>query len=235
MQAGISTASLFLKKPNEEAVALLREWGVPVAEVFLSTFSEYNRNFGRKVAENKGNVFVNSVHTLTEQYEPQLYGAYDRVRKDAVSVLRGVMEVAREMGAQYYTFHGVARIKRTGNYDNFSHLSPKTREICDFCRTFGVTLAFENVEWATYNRPGVFRELKRDCPDLKGVLCAFLRRRRKRRHLSGGERSVRRRGDAPLSHRQRVRRRNSFGELCKGLRAIGRAQRILSLVAGKNL
>ena len=170
MQAGISTASLFLKKTNEEAVALLREWGVPVAEVFLSTFSEYNRNFGRKVAENKGNVFVNSVHTLTEQYEPQLYGAYDRVRKDAFSVLRGVMEAAREMGAQYYTFHGVARIKRTGNYDNFSYLSPKTREICDFCRTFGVTLAFENVEWATYNRPGVFRELKRDCPDLKGVL-----------------------------------------------------------------
>ncbi len=170
VQAGISTASLFLKKPNEEAAALLSEWGVPVAEVFLSTFSEYDRAFGAQIARNKGSLRVNSVHTLTEQYEPQLYGAYERVRKDAFAVLGGVMEAAREMGARYYTFHGVARIKRTGNYDNFSFLSPRTREISEFCARYGVTLAFENVEWATYNRPGVFRELQRECPALKGVL-----------------------------------------------------------------
>lgn len=170
MKAGISTASLFLKKSNEDAVALLNEWGVPSAEVFLSTFGEYTPAFGQLLAARKGALPVNSVHTLTEQYEPQLYAAYDRVREDAFSVLRGVLEAARAIGAKYYTFHGVARIKRTGNYDNFSFLSPKTREICEFCKAFGVTLAFENVEWATYNRPGVFRELQRECPGLKGVL-----------------------------------------------------------------
>ncbi|MBP5242698.1 MAG: sugar phosphate isomerase/epimerase, partial [Clostridia bacterium] len=68
------------------------------------------------------------------------------------------------------TFHGMARVKRTGNYDNFSFLSPRTQEIYDFCQGYGVTLAYETVEWAIYNRPGVFAKLKEECPNLKGVL-----------------------------------------------------------------
>ena len=36
MQVGISTSSLFLKADNDKAMALFREWNVPVAEVFLS-------------------------------------------------------------------------------------------------------------------------------------------------------------------------------------------------------
>ena len=31
-------------------------------------------------------------------------------------------------------------------------------------------LCYENVEWALYNRPGLFALLKKDCPDLGGVL-----------------------------------------------------------------
>ncbi len=170
MQVGISTASLFLKKNNEESVALLSEWGVPVAEVFLSTFSEYKRAFGALVASRKGSVRINSVHTLTEQYEPQLFSVCPRVEADAFALLEEVMCAAEEMGARYYTFHGVARIKRTGNYDNFSFLSPRMRKIYEACGRHGVVPAFENVEWATYNRPGVFRELRRECPGLKGVL-----------------------------------------------------------------
>lgn len=170
MRVGISTASLFLKCRNEEAVALYNEWGVPSTEVFLSTFSEYGKEYGKLLAEKKGNVSVNSVHDLTEQFEPQLYAACDRVRADAFYWLGKVMESAREVGAKYYTFHGVSRIKRRGNYDNFGFLSPQTKTIADFCKDYGVTLAYENVEWAVYNRPGVFRRLKEQCPDLKGVL-----------------------------------------------------------------
>lgn len=170
MRAGISTASLFLKKPNEEAVPILSGWGVETAEVFLSTFCEYNAAFGKQIAAGAGAMRINSVHTLTEQYEPQLYSAYWRTKEDAFAILGGVMEAAREFGAEFYTFHGVARIKRNGSYDRFGFLSPRTQEVFEFCRRYGVTLAYENVEWATYNRPGVFRELKRSCPGLRAVL-----------------------------------------------------------------
>ncbi len=170
MRAGISTASFFMKKGNDEAVETLNAWGVPTAEVFLTTFSEYNRECGKIIADKKGTMNINSVHTLTEQFEPQLYSICEKVEKDAFSWLEGAMQAAKEMGAKYYTFHGVGRLKRRGNYDNFDYLSPRTQKIYDLCQKYGVALAYENVEWATYNRPSVFQKLKKDCPLLKGVL-----------------------------------------------------------------
>ena len=45
MQAGISTASLFMRKYNEEALPFLNEQGIHTAEVFLTSFSEYGEEF----------------------------------------------------------------------------------------------------------------------------------------------------------------------------------------------
>ncbi len=170
MRAGISTASLFLKKNNEEGVALFDEWGVQTSEVFLSSFSEYTPAFGDKLRQNQGGLYINSVHALNEQFEPQLYSICPQVEKDAFTMLDGVMQVAKKVGAKYYTFHGVARVKRHGNYDNFAYLSPRTQKIYEFCQKYGVTLAYENVEWATYNRPSIFKALQGACPNLRGVL-----------------------------------------------------------------
>ena len=49
MRTGVSTASLFLRKYNEEALPLLHALGVNTAEVFLTTFSEYGREFAEKL------------------------------------------------------------------------------------------------------------------------------------------------------------------------------------------
>jgi sugar phosphate isomerase/epimerase len=170
MRAGISTASLFLKLENDEAIRLLDEWKIPITEVFLTSFSEYDPAFGKKLLKNKGNIGVNSVHVLTEQFEPQLYSRHPKVEGDSFAWLKKVMQVGQMLGAKYYTFHGVSRIKRTGNYDNFAFYGPRTPKIFDFCKDYGITLAYETVEWAIYNRPGIFQRLKADCPDLKGVL-----------------------------------------------------------------
>lgn len=170
MQCGISTASLFLKRDNREAIELFGEWNIPVAEVFLTSFSEYNRAFGKELAARKGGVVVNSVHDLTEQFEPQLYSVHPKVQADAFAVLKGVMEVAQTLGAKYYTFHGVSRLKRSGRYDRYDYYAEQTEKIAAFCREYGVTLAYETVEWALYNQPGVFKKLKAGCPSLKGVL-----------------------------------------------------------------
>ncbi len=169
MQTGISTATLFKRRFNEDALARFAEWGVQTTEVFLTSFSEYDAQFAHELAARKGALPVHSVHVLNTQFEPQLYNDHPRVKGDAFGWLSRVMESARVLGAAYYTFHGIARIKRTYR-ENLPALGRGTQEIAAFCENYGVTLSYENVEWAIYNRPSVYRALKAECPALKGVL-----------------------------------------------------------------
>ena len=173
MQTGISTASLFLRKNNEKALPLLNELGVKTAEIFLTSFSEYGEPFASELLKNKGDIAINSVHILNTQFEPQLFNAHPRVRADAYYWLDKVMQSAKILGAPYYTFHGTARIKRasrSGVNDNFTAMTDGFRAIIDKCESYGVKLCLENVEWATYNRVGVFERLKKELPTLLGVL-----------------------------------------------------------------
>ncbi len=169
MRAGVSTATFFLRLNTEDSVPLLAEWGVREAEVFLTSFSEYEPAFAERLTAAKGKLSVHSVHVLNTQFEPQLYAAHPRVKADAYYFLERAMRSAQILGAKYYTFHGLARIKRTFKED-IPRVARLTEEIAAFCKKFGVTLAYENVEWAFYNRPGIFRELKAACPALAGVL-----------------------------------------------------------------
>lgn len=173
MQTGISTASLFLRKTTEESLPFIQSLGVYNAEVFLTTLSEYREDFAKQVAKTKGQVRVNSVHTLNTNFEPQLFHAYDRVRADAYYWLEEVCKSARALGAPYYTFHGTARFKRSardGALDNFPNFIRGFTEICSRTAKYGVTLCLENVEWSTYNRIGVFSTIAKEVPDLRGVL-----------------------------------------------------------------
>ena len=173
MYAGVSTASLFLRKNNEDALPLLQSLGIRTAEVFLTTYSEYGEPFASLLKERQGDIAVNSVHILNTQFEPQLFNAHPRARADAYEWLEKVLKSANVLSAPYYTFHGVARVKRasrSGERDNFPAMINDFRHISDFCEERGVKLCLENVEWASYNHPGVFTRLAREIPALGGVL-----------------------------------------------------------------
>lgn len=173
MQTGVSTASLFLRQNNEDALPLLENLGVKTVEVFLTSFSEYGYPFAELLKERKGGLRVNSVHDLNTQFEPQLFNAHPRVREDAYAWLEKVMQSANALGAPYYTFHGTSRMKRAARRegaDNFPKMAADFAELLDFCQTRGVRLCLENVEWSTYNRPGVFSRLAAELPELLGVL-----------------------------------------------------------------
>ena len=169
MKIGISTASLFMRLYNEDAVALISEWGVQTSEVFLTSFCEYETKFAKTLAQKKGKLNVNSVHVLNTQFEPQLFSAHPRVRSDAYAWLDKVLTSACILGAEHYTFHGLARLKASFQ-ENLPWAGKKLKEISDVCKKKEVSLCLENVEWALYNRAGIFQELKKYCPDLKGVL-----------------------------------------------------------------
>ncbi len=173
MKAGISTASLFMRRENEDALPLLKDFGVQCVEVFLTTFSQYNEEYARLLKEKKGDIEVNSVHDLTSQFEPQLFSRHSRVRRDSYRMLDGVLRAAQVLEAPYYSFHGATRAKKAQRIhanDNFELMRRDFQELFDFCRERGVTLCLENVEWSTYNRPGVFSEVAKGVPQMQGVL-----------------------------------------------------------------
>ena len=173
MQAGVSTASLFMRKNNEEALPLLNDLGVKCAEVFLTSFSEYGYPFADVLKGVKGALQVHSVHALNTEFEPQLFSRHPRVKADAYAWAGKVLESANALGAKAYTFHGTSRVKRStrsGVNDDFPSMIEGFAELSDFCEKRGVALCLENVEWSTYNRLGVFRTLAREIPKLRGVL-----------------------------------------------------------------
>lgn len=169
MQTGISTASLFGRFNTEDALSFLNRSGVKCAEVFLESFCEYNKEFGEFLAARKGDTAIHSVHTLTTQFESTLYSLNQRAAKDSFDLLETTMQAAEAMGARYYTFHGLARVKRTPYVIDFERCGDLTQKIIDVCAKHGVTLAYENVHWAYYNYIGFFRELKKRTSGLKGT------------------------------------------------------------------
>ena len=170
IDCGVSTASLFCRRMNEDAVAALDALGIRCAEVFLTTYSEYGERFAREIVARKGGLRVHSVHVLNTQFEPQLFGAHPRAKADAFAMLRTAMEGARIMGAQYYTFHAVSRLKKNASPIDADKTGARMCEVAAACAEHKVTLCLENVHWALYNEPGIFSALKARCPALHGVL-----------------------------------------------------------------
>ena len=170
IQFGISTASLFLRKYTEDALKYLSENNVKTCEVFLSTYSEYESDFAKKLKEVKGDINVHSMHVLTTQYEPQLFNSSQRTSQDAFKMLEKAVTAGEIIGAKYYTFHGTARYKVTPIIIDYDKIGAVTSKIIDVCNKHNITLCFENVHWAHYNFIGFFTELKKRCPTLKGVL-----------------------------------------------------------------
>lgn len=170
MITGISTASLFGRMNTEDALRFLSGNGAKTAEVFLESFCEYNKEFGAFLSSVKGGLPVHSVHTLTTQFESTLYSFNERAQKDSFEMLENAMQAAEEIGAKYYTFHGLARVKRTPYVIDFDRCAALTQRIIDVCRVHGVTLAYENVHWAYYNYVGFFSQLKKRTEGLKGTL-----------------------------------------------------------------
>lgn len=170
MKAGISTASLFVRFSTEDALKFLSDNKIEVAEVFLESYCEYNKKFGKVLRKVKGDTEVHSVHVLTTQFEPQLYSVNERAKKDSFDILSGAMAAAKEIGAKYYTFHGVARLKKLPINIDYDRVGNITQQIINVTEKYGVSLAYENVHWSYYNYVGFFNEIRKRTTGLKGTL-----------------------------------------------------------------
>lgn len=170
MKIGISTASLFPNYYTEDALSFFDKNNVKVSEVFLESFCEYNGNFGKEINEIKGNVEVHSIHTLTTQFEPQLFSMNKRAQEDSFDILNGVLDAGKSINAKYYTFHGPARLKKLPLSINYDRYSEVLQKIIDKAREKDISIAHENVHWGYYNFIGFFDEVRRRTNGLKATL-----------------------------------------------------------------
>lgn len=170
MEIGISTASLFGRAYNEDALPILNDLDSRVCEVFLETYSEYTKNYAELLKNNLGNLKVHSIHTLNTHFEPQLFSTCDRARDDAIKIFESCLNTGKMLGASCYTLHGKARFKRSIVYDNYKEVGLYADKLTEIARNYGMNVCLENVEWAYYNKPGFFSEVKKYAPNLKCCL-----------------------------------------------------------------
>lgn len=170
MEIGVSTATLFNRKYNEDALTALQEINAKTCEVFLGTFQEYTEDFGKLLLSRKGNLNVHSIHTLNIHFEPQLFSVNPRAVDDAYQIYGNALKVANTLGAKYYTMHGVARFKRKPKPDNYRIIAKNFENIMEFSKNYNVELCLENVEWAYYNQVGFYTEISKYAKGLKTCL-----------------------------------------------------------------
>jgi len=166
VEIGISTATYFGKAVTEDSLALIRQAGAKICEVFLTTFYEYEPDFAKLLAKRKGTLSVHSVHTLNSQFEPELFNPAKRTFEDALALFRKALYAGKILGAKFYTFHGIARIKKREYRFDFQRLGERLSELCRIAAEYGIGLCLENVHWAHYSHPGFFSEVRKYCPDL---------------------------------------------------------------------
>ncbi len=102
MEIGVSTASLFMREYNEDALPLLDKSDARVVEVFLQGFSEYKKEFGELLKSRLGNLKVHSVHVLTLTYETELFTINERAFADVKDIFQSVLTTAELLGATCY-------------------------------------------------------------------------------------------------------------------------------------
>ena len=176
MQIGVSTATYFTRKYTEEAIVPIANLRRNVCEVIFATHSENTQHFGKIInaelekAQRFAPLKVHSVHALTNQFEPELFSLNSRAYADAMDTFKNVCNVAKVIGASYYTFHGATMLKRTTYNYNYPLIAERVNILCETARKYGVEFCYENVHWAYFFILDYFRTLKDLCPDLGCVL-----------------------------------------------------------------
>lgn len=165
MLVGISTATYFTKLVTENCFSVIWRNGGKIAEVFLTTYSEFEEDFAHLLNSQKGDVQITSIHALSTAFEPQLFNRAERTRRDAEFFFRKVLRAGQILGAKYYTFHGSTRMKKTQKIDPV-FFGNRMKELGDIALEYGITLCLETVHWCAFNSPDFFKTVKECAPNI---------------------------------------------------------------------
>ncbi len=155
MKIGISTASYFGKLQIEDAILDIGAHHVPICELFLNSFSEYEPEFIELLYErvHRAGVTVFSIHPMSMQFEPQLFSIHPRQRGDAWRLYETVLRGGKRLGASYYVMHGPAHLSGTAKNIDLERIAPIFADLSALAREYGIQLTLENVSWCVFHEP----------------------------------------------------------------------------------
>lgn len=164
IRIGISTASLY-PQCIETTLRQFGERGVRWAEAFLNTFSELQPDFVRELRRiaDDGGVRVVSIHPFTSGFEPfLLFTGYERRFADALEFHKPYFEAANLLGAEIFVFHGDKYRGSGKSPTTDAEYFERYARLRDLGRSFGVTVAQENVERCRSRDLGFLRAMARE-------------------------------------------------------------------------
>lgn len=170
MRSGISTACLYPMK-LEEAFSTLISMGFRVFEVFINTYSELQPDYleGLKRMADGNGCSVKSVHPFTSGFENfLLFSEYERRFEDGLEFYRSYFDACNLLGAAILVLHGQRRDVRGAEAEK-RYLERYAR-LFELGRTYGVTVAQENVNLMRSNEEDFIRRMRVRC----GPDCAFV-------------------------------------------------------------
>lgn len=170
MRAGISTACLY-PALLEKSLSTLLSMDFSLFEVFINTCSEMKNDYLmdlKRMLEDRG-ATVKSVHPFTSGYEGfLLFSDYERRFFDGLDFYRRYLETCNQLGASILVLHGK---KADGKSPISEELYfERYLRLFELGRTYGVTVAQENVNLFLSDSPEFVRRMKSYC----GENCAFV-------------------------------------------------------------
>ncbi|KMT22763.1 sugar phosphate isomerase/epimerase family protein [Clostridium cylindrosporum] len=160
MRIGVSTASFYPRVNTEDTLDIMRDLGFNLCEAFLETESESSEDYAFVLSERAKalGVEIYSVHAFSSVFEPFLYDAYDRRRKEMEDKFTKVCRAASVLGAKYYTFHGMKNMP--GKKINISKVSRQMDYLCEIAEGYGVKVSIENVARCKGSNIDFLKDLK---------------------------------------------------------------------------
>jgi sugar phosphate isomerase/epimerase len=170
MRLGLSSAAFYGMMETEESAAHLKMLPLDFCEIFLETRSEYSAAFGREVRSALSGLDCLAIHSKSNQYEGDLFGASARQRRDAFESFSGVLDCGHELGAHILVFHGPPDVRGGLRPGRVPRLRETAAELVAQAAEQGIQLAWENVSWCALKRPEDAAFLREACPGLRFVL-----------------------------------------------------------------
>ena len=168
MRAGVSSACLYPME-TKKSLLTLAELGVKNAEIFVNTFSETKTEYVKELREiaRANGMSISSIHPYTCAMEGMyFFSSYESRFLDGIELYKSYFNMASELGAEIFVLHGAPRMARFEDEFYFEHFDRLRRE----AKSFGVTLAQENVERCKGGSLEFLLRMKEEIPELKIVL-----------------------------------------------------------------
>lgn len=169
MRCGISTACLY-PMLLEESLSKLISMNFHLFEIFLNTSSEMERSYLDKLDRmiRDSDSSVKSVHPFTSGYENfLLFSSYERRFEDGLEFYKRYFSACSRLGAKILVLHGRRCDKISISDEEYFE---RYLRLFALGKTYGVTLAQENVNLFCSDSPSFIERMRAYC----GEQCAFV-------------------------------------------------------------